>query len=447
MAVAGLSLAAVAAGVLAVHWYLRPSILTVAVGTQDGEAQKLVSAIAVQLAKSNAPVRLHVKETPTALDAAIAFSAAAGTDLAVVRGDVGDLSKAQAVVVLAEAVVLLLAPASSQLEDVSRLKRGATVGVLSGDTNRRIVDILTREFNLDRIGVTFRNLPAADIRRSVQTGELALVLAVLPINEKYLTLVRGLFPAGKNSPQPVAIGSAGAIAEKEQAYEAFDLPKGTLRNAPPVPSDDLPTLKVPFYLVAHKEAGNEMISDLTEAVMKARRDLVADWPMLAHMTSPNMDADAFLPVHPGAATYFNGDRLNLLDRWGNIIFIVPMVLGGCVSLYAAARRFIREDLDTSDRPLSQLYALGERIRTTEDEAALDIIENEIERLLRSQPLDDAAAEATALNVTSLNVTAHRLENMIRDRRESLARGNGQRALPTSRTSASQTGSPTSAGAQ
>jgi len=435
-AVAGLSLATVAAGVLALHWYLRPSILTIAVGTHDGEAQKLVSAIAVQLAKTNAPVRLHVKETPTALDAASAFSAPAGTDLAIVRGDVGDLSKAQAVVVLTEAVVLLLAPPGSQLEDVGRLKRGSTIGVLSGDTNRRIVDILTREFNLDRIGVTFRNLAAADIRRSVQAGEVALVLAVVPITEKYLTLVRGLFPSTKSPPQPVAIGSASAIAEKEPAYEALDLPKGTLRNAPPVPSDDLPTLKVPFYLVAHKEAGNEVISDLAEAVMKARRDLVADWPMLARMTSPSMDADAFLPVHPGAATYFNGERLSLLDRWGNIIFIVPMVLGGCVSLYAAARRFIREGEEAKDSLLSQLYGLGERIRSAESGAELDRIEDEIEHLLRSQPLDEAPAGETALSVTSLNVTAHRLESMIRDRRDSLGRDHGQGALPPSHSSTS-----------
>ena len=34
-----------------------------------------------------------------------------------------------------------------------------------------------------------------------------------------------------------------AIAEKERAYESFDVPKGTLRGSPPVPEDDLTTLR------------------------------------------------------------------------------------------------------------------------------------------------------------------------------------------------------------
>jgi TRAP-type uncharacterized transport system substrate-binding protein len=85
-----------AASVLAYRWYTRPTTLTIAVGSLDGEAPKLVSAIAARLAQANAPVRLHVKEVPSAVEAADAFSSGA-TDLAVVRGDVGDLSKAQAV--------------------------------------------------------------------------------------------------------------------------------------------------------------------------------------------------------------------------------------------------------------------------------------------------------------------------------------------------------------
>jgi TRAP-type uncharacterized transport system substrate-binding protein len=57
----------------------------VAAGSFDGDAPKLMTAIASRLAATNAPVRLKVVEKATALDAADAF-AKGQTDLAVVRG-------------------------------------------------------------------------------------------------------------------------------------------------------------------------------------------------------------------------------------------------------------------------------------------------------------------------------------------------------------------------
>jgi len=54
------------AGLLSYCWFVRPTTLTVAVGSQDGEAPKLLSAIAAHLAQIKAPVRLSIKETPSA---------------------------------------------------------------------------------------------------------------------------------------------------------------------------------------------------------------------------------------------------------------------------------------------------------------------------------------------------------------------------------------------
>jgi len=53
----------------------------------------------------------------TALEAANAFSAGK-VDLAVVRGDVGDLSQAQAVVVVSHVVVLIIAPPGSSIDSM-----------------------------------------------------------------------------------------------------------------------------------------------------------------------------------------------------------------------------------------------------------------------------------------------------------------------------------------
>src|SRR3989475_6271706 len=95
----GVVVFAAGAGLLAYRYYTRPVTLSVAVGSIDGEAAKAMSAIASRLVSTSAPVRLKVIDSGTALEAAKTF-AAGNADLAVVRGDVGDLSKAQAVVVV-----------------------------------------------------------------------------------------------------------------------------------------------------------------------------------------------------------------------------------------------------------------------------------------------------------------------------------------------------------
>ena len=95
----GVILICTAAGLYGYRWWNRPVTLTLAVGSIDGEAASAMSAIATQLASDGASVRLKVIDTGTAVEAGKQF-AAGNVDLAAVRGDVGDLSKAQAILVL-----------------------------------------------------------------------------------------------------------------------------------------------------------------------------------------------------------------------------------------------------------------------------------------------------------------------------------------------------------
>jgi hypothetical protein len=75
--------------------------------------------------------------TSSALEAANAFSSGK-TDLAVVPSDVGDLSQAEAVILVAHAVALLVASPGSSITDITDLKR-FLVGVIGGETNRKIM--------------------------------------------------------------------------------------------------------------------------------------------------------------------------------------------------------------------------------------------------------------------------------------------------------------------
>src|SRR5947209_12490349 len=190
----GLAVLAAGAVLLAYRYYTRPATLTGAVGSIDGEAAKAMSAMASEFVSTNAPVRLKVIDSGTALEAADAFSSGK-VDLAVVRGDVGDLSQAQAVVVISHMVVLIIAPPGSSIDSIDNLK-GHTVGVVGGAANSKIVDVLTKEYDLTRAKVVFKNIALADVRQAIQSKAVSALLVAIPLTEKYLSLVRGFFQLG-----------------------------------------------------------------------------------------------------------------------------------------------------------------------------------------------------------------------------------------------------------
>ena len=131
------------AGLFAYRHFTAPKTMTIAAGSFDGEAARLMSAIATQLTKTGAGIRLKIVDTGTELGASEAFSAGK-VDLAIVRADVGDLSAARTVVLVTYGVVMILVPPGSSIKHMEDLK-GKTVGVVGGDINQRVVEVLTQE--------------------------------------------------------------------------------------------------------------------------------------------------------------------------------------------------------------------------------------------------------------------------------------------------------------
>src|SRR5215211_5476968 len=417
---AGLAILASGAALLGYRYYTHPVTLTVAAGTINGEADRQMSAIASRLVTINAPVRLTVIDTGTVLAASKMFSSGKA-DLAVVRGDVGDLSQAQAVVVVSHMVALVIVPPGSSIDGMNKLK-GQTVGVIGAETNSKLVDALSKEYGLVSAKV-FQDVALVDARHALQSKEIGALLVVIPLSQKYLSLVRGFFPQGaKTLPALISIDSAGAIADAERAYESFDVPKGTLRGAPPIPADDLTTLRTALYLVANKKLSSDLVTTLTQTIMNVRRDLMVEQPIFAQITAPNTDADSYLAVHPGAAAFYNGTQQSFMDEYGNWIYLTPMILGGLATVLAAAWKFLGIAPFASDGPLDTLYALVRRIRKADTEAELGTIEDEIDEILKAQRAKAAAGDEDAVDATTLNVAAHRLENLIHDRRQIIANG-------------------------
>jgi TRAP transporter TAXI family solute receptor len=420
--VAGLTAFACGAGVFAYSYFTRPETLTVAAGSAEGDAFHLMSAIAARMSSTGSSVRLKVVDKGTPLEAVKAFSNGEA-DLATARGDIGDLSAAKTVVVVANAVVLIVVPPGSPITKIDDLK-GKNIGVLSMDLNRRVVQAITKEYDLSLAKTNFKDLSLKDVAQSVQSKQVSAVLIVRPITEKYLAMVRDLFPhQTKHATGLVPIESAGAIAAVDRAYESYELPKGTIRGSPPVPEDDLTTLRVPFYLIANKNLSEDVVATLTKEIIESRRDLVSEHPLLAQLSSPNTDKDAYIPIHPGAAAYFNGEQKTFFDKYGDWIFYGSLLLGSLASLLAATWKFIARDYQTSDwTALVRLYALASVIGHATSEEELANVEQDIDDILKFELEKNRHRHGDAAEIAALGLATHRLEHLIVQRRATI-RGN------------------------
>ena len=422
--VVGLVVLAGGSGLYAYRYINQPTTLTVAAGSLDGDAPQLMSAIAARLASTSAPVRLKVVDTGTALGAVKAFSSGQ-TDLAIVRSELGDLSFAATVVVVTHGVALIVVPPGSSITDMDGLK-GKTVGVVGGEANHQVVEALTKEYDFDQAKTRFTDLAVTDISKALKSKQVNALLIVMPLSEKYLTMLRNLFPrSAKQKPALIPIEAAGAIAAVTGYYKSYDLPKGTVQGSPPIPDDDMKTLRVPLYLVANKKLSDDVVGSLTRAIMAARRDLIGEYPLLAQIKEPDTDksdsdSDTYIPIHPGAAAYFGGDQKTFFDKYSDQIFYGSMVLGTLTSLFAAAWKFMTvTEEKPENRPLMRLYALMDQIGRASTEADLAVTERHIDDILKVELEKHANGSTNAAETAALGLATHRLEHLMAQRRANL----------------------------
>jgi TRAP-type uncharacterized transport system substrate-binding protein len=407
-------------GLFTYRYFAKPVFLTVAAGSADGEALRLISAISARLTASNSHIRLKVVDAGTSLKAS-EMLATGKAELAIVRADTGNLSDARSVLLLTHGVVLIVAPSAASPVSVGDL-RDTTIGVIGGAINRPVVEALKQVYQFDRAKVTFQDVAVTDAAAKLSSGQVQALLAVVPLTEKYLAKVRQFFQRGDakgSAPKLIEIASAGAVANVAQYYESYDIPKGTLRGAPPVPSDDLTSLRVSFFLVANKSVNADDITDLTQSLVDVRRDLLSQYPILAQAAPPSTDADALIPIHPGAATYYGGNQQSFLDKYDDKLYYGSLLLGSLVSIVIAAWRFAGSRI-ASQNMLEPLYALGNEIKSARDEAKLEEIEKKIDDILKAKLAGNSSGEGADntdnVDMTALSLAAHRLQYLMSHRR-------------------------------
>lgn len=180
-------------GVLATYRiYKRPTVLTLAVGSLDGETNKIASLLAGHIAASNtSSVHIKVVSEPNILAAANDFREGRA-DLAVVRADTENLPTARTVAQVARAAAVVVTPPGSNYTKFRELA-GKTIGVVGADINSSLVTTLSNEYDTARLKIAFKNIAVNEARQAIASNEIAALLMVLPIARRYIGYIDSIF--------------------------------------------------------------------------------------------------------------------------------------------------------------------------------------------------------------------------------------------------------------
>jgi TRAP-type uncharacterized transport system substrate-binding protein len=397
----------------------KPTTLKLAVGSLDSEVNKVMNTIAGRMAATGAPVRITIIEKLTARDAAEAF-VNGEADLAVVRGDNDEIASARAIVQMGNLVLMVMVPPNSPIKSVGDLK-GKTVGVVGLEVNQRVLAGIVQSYGFAKGSVHFVNIPLSDLFDPARAKKYHAAIFVAPPVDKYIPIIRGFFPAvGKAQPSILEIESAEAIAASTKYFESYDMPKGTLRGAPPLPDDSLSTLRVLAYLVAKEKLSDDTAAALAKTIMGVRRELQGETPIVAQIAAPDDDKNAAIPIHPGAKAFFDGTEKTWSDKYGDWLFYGPIVLGMVGSFLAGLWRFLTRDAGSSNTDFAnRLTALIERVRNAGNLAEIDEIERETDGLLSAYVKATAKGDIEAEQAGALKLIIGHLENAIDRRSRSL----------------------------
>lgn len=436
--IAGVLLLAGIGAALAYSLY-QPTTLTIAVGPAGGDNLRLVQALAQNLARERASIRLRIivsADGPSESAAAVDRGTA---DLAVVRGDLGIPKNGQAVAILRHNLVVLIVPAAAaqapkdgkkagraKIEKVMQLA-GRRVGIVTRtDANVEILNVILRQYEIPADKVQIVTLLPQEVAPAIRDGKVDAILVAAPLTGRVIADVVAAASNGKEVPTFLAIDQADALEKKFPAFESVEIPAGTFGAAPPKPAESIETIGFMHYIVAHKNLSEDKVADFARLLFGARQALTADLPALDKFETPSTDKDAAVPAHPGAAAYIDGEQKTFFDRYNDLLYWGIILVSFCGSAAAGLAGYLRTNTRAERvKLIKRLIELMHTARAAESQQALDELQMEADQIVTMtiRDVQTRAVEERALAAFTLALDQARLA--IADRRLMLGSGSAR----------------------
>lgn len=385
-----------------------PTVLRIAVGPPGSEDARLISAIGQHLAREHDKLRFKVVSVAGEAESAAALDEDR-VDLAVVRTDIAMPIKGQTVAIMHRDAAVLVTLGSRSITSIPGL-RGHTVGVVRrGSDNSRLLGMLLSHYEVPRDNVKLITLEdASEVEEALRSGRIDAAFAVGTLSGRSVSeTVSGVTAAGDGAaPVFIPVNEAEAIAQRSAPYQSFEIVRGAFGGAVPRPTETVRTLGVSHRLVAASTLEDGTVSELARLIFAMRPSLANSVPLANRIEGPDTSKSSSLPVHPGAAAYYDDEVQTFFDRYSDMLYLGAMVLSVVVSAGAGllSRAASKRRAQTLGR-LERLIEIVEHVRRAGSAQELDALDHEVDVIFAevleqagTRSLDDASISAYTLGL-------------------------------------------------
>ncbi|WP_244481792.1 TAXI family TRAP transporter solute-binding subunit [Bradyrhizobium pachyrhizi] len=405
------------------YFAVRPVTLRIAVGPANSDDLKVVQALAQAFNnQQNTQVKLRPVQTEGATASAQTL-ADGKADLAIIRGDLEVPKNAQAVATLRKNVVVMwVPPAKGKVRKSARITKiaqlaGRKIGVVGRTpANVNLLKLILTQYGVDPMKVEIVQFPANEAAEAIKNLKADAYLAVGPANSKITIDAITASVRDGGEPSFLAIDASEAIAQNHPAYEAAEIPAGSLGSADR-PDDEVKTISFSHHIVARKGLSDSTVAAFTRQLFAIRQSLKTDFPLAAKIETPDTDKDATIPVHPGAAAFVDGEEKTFLDRYSDYIWWSLMAFSAMGSAGAWFAGYLKQDeRNTNTSQRERLLEMLKTARQSDSIEELDQMQAEADDILRHtlDCFEHGAIEEGTL--TAFNIALEQLHNAVADRK-------------------------------
>jgi len=404
-------------------WLRNSETLTFAVGNANGPEARFAARLAAVLKNTSSRMRLKIVSNPDMTKALAQFERREA-DLAVLRTDARVPPRARALAILEHDVVLLISPGSKKIKSLADLKRKKIAVLAEGDRNaafvRSILEIPEGAEGNARVQMAPPNSTLDKLFSSGYGAVVAVAHASAIVKDKTYEqhAKRSQFTLN-------AIDEAKALARRNPGISEETLAKGVLSTSPEIPDDDLDTVGLQWLLVAQSRMASTTVEELARIIYENKAELALENGFASRIEPADVEKNAFIVAHPGAAAYINDDTKSFLDRYSDLLYLGAGALSIIGSIFVAIyTKVTRVAPEKASELATAILDIGERIAHANTMESLDTLQDELEAILRGAVigLRDGTISSDGLDTFKLGYEFVRDE--IGMRRESLKRQAG-----------------------
>lgn len=200
------------------------------------------------------------------------------------------------------------------------------------------------------------------------------------------------------------IEEAEAIAASAPAYEEGEISSGQFGGSPLLPPEDVTTLEVATDLIADRNVPAEQITQLTRSLFEDRQKMVAESALASFVKAASTDKDAAIPVHPGAKVYYDGEEQTFVEKYGDWVYIGPIIFGALASVAMAVLRFLGISRIMREPPLlAKVPEVIQAIDNAGSAEALDSIRSRINAAVERVSMDAVEGRGSEQNMGAIAI--------------------------------------------